>query len=175
MMIHKEIERLIQKRLDGKTTVEEEHEILLHLSLCAECQQFYQELVQITDAVGGVIEFFPSHNFNERVLKKLGIKKSSPWPKVATAFAGAWLGSLLFLLFSPLTKILLGKGLTSIPAFMHLLNKIVLALTSLGHFIMPFVEKSFKSPATAIGLIFTVFIIYFFGRMLKKEAKCSSS
>jgi len=71
MLKHEEIERLIQKSLDREATVEEEKMLQLHLSSCADCQELYSELTQFINEMDEKVEFFPSPDFNERVLIRL--------------------------------------------------------------------------------------------------------
>lgn len=170
-MKHKEIERLIQKSLDRETSAEEERNLHLHLSGCPECQQFYQELVQTGDQLRDLIEFYPRPGFNDRVLRKIGFRRAFAWKRVAAVFTGVWLGTVLFLTFSPLSQEIVNKTLTSIPAFVRLFDKIELVITSLTHTLLPFVKSSW-SPTFVGGLIFSIFLIYFFGRVIKREVQC---
>ncbi len=170
-MRHKEIEILIQKSLDHETDREEERILRLHLSGCPACRQLYQELIQTEQALTGLVEFFPRQDFDDRVLRKLGLVRSLVWAKATVALAGAWFGSLLFLLFSPLTKGLFNRVLTSIPALVRLFDKVQLVLSSFSHILTPF-TKNLNYSFPIIALVFTIILLYFFDRTMKKEVVC---
>jgi len=170
-MKHKEIERLIQKSLDRETSAEEEKSLHLHLSRCPDCQQFYQELVQTGQAMNTLIEFFPQYGFNDRVLKKIGFRRAFAWSKAAAVFAGIWLTSFLFIIFSPLPNEILSRALTSTPALIRLFDKIELVISSLSHTLLPFVKSSLNSSLLIAGLIFSIFLIYFFSKAISPVRK----
>ncbi|MDO9575691.1 MAG: zf-HC2 domain-containing protein [bacterium] len=172
-MRHREIEILIQKSLDHATNREEERILRLHLSGCPACRQFYQELVQTEQALAGLIEFYPRQDFDDRVLRKLGLVTSLVWAKAAMVLIGAWFGSTLFLVFSPLTKGLFNRVLTSIPALVRLLDKAQLVLSSFSHILKPF-AKNLNYSFPIIAFMFAILLVYFFGRTIKKEVVCRS-
>ncbi len=171
-MKHKKIEKLIQKLLDREADAEEKRLLQLHLSQCEECRQFHQEMVQTEQALGGLIEFYPRHEFNDHVLRRLGFRRRVLWKRVAPVFAGAWIASLLFLIFSPWPTQFINQILTSIPALMRLFDKTELVVSSIGHMLMPFAKGSVTGVYPIIGLIFSILIFYFLGKTLQKEAKC---
>lgn len=164
-MRHREIEILIQKSLDHETNGEEERTLQLHLSHCPACQQLYQELIQTEQALAGLIEFYPRQDFDDRVLRKLGLVRSLVWAKTAMVLVGAWFGSTLFLVFSPLTRGLSNRLLTSIPALVRLLDKAQLVLSSFGHILKPF-AKNLNYSFPIVALVFTFLLLYFFGRTI---------
>lgn len=170
-MRHKEIEILIQKSLDHETNQKEERTLQLHLSHCPVCRQFYQELVQTEQALIGLIEFYPQQDFDDRVLRKLGLVTSLIWAKAAMALIGAWFGSTLFLVFSPLTGEFFSRVLTSIPALVRLLDKAQLVLSSFSHILIPF-TKNLNYSFPIVALVFTFLLLYLFGRTIKKEVVC---
>lgn len=170
-MRHKEIEILIQKSLDHETNGEEERTLQLHLSRCPTCRQFYRELMQTEQALTGLIEFYPRQDFDDRVLRKLGLARSLVWAKAAVVLAGAWFGSVLFLLFSPLTEEFFGRVLTSVPALARSIGKIQFAISTFSHVLIPF-TKDFNYAFPIIALVFTVLLLYFFSRTTKKEVIC---
>lgn len=169
MMGHKDIERLIQKNLDHKIKPEEQQIINRHLSECSPCQQFYQGLSRVEQELGGLIEFFPRRDFNSRVLVKLGFEEAVIWTKVAMVFAGAWLASLLFLVFSPLKEIILSRILLFLPEFIRLFEKSEFILSTIGQVLIS-LAKAFINPTGPIaGLILGLLTLYFFSRIIKKE------
>jgi len=173
-MKHKNIERLIQKLLDFETNAEEEKVLHAHLSQCKECHRFYQEMVQTQQALCGLTELYPEPGFNDRVLKKLGFRKTFAWSKAAIIFASTWLASFLFLVFSPLPGKLFNEILTSVPALMRFFDKVELVVSSLSHALMPFAKGSINVAQPVIGLIFSILLIYLLGKTLHKEVKCKA-
>ncbi|MGB3341840.1 MAG: hypothetical protein WBB37_10210 [bacterium] len=174
-MKHNNIERLIQKSLDFETNVEEERFLHSHLSQCKECHRFYQEMVQTQKALFGLIEYYPQHDFNDRVLKKLGFRKIFAWTKTIKVFAGAWLASILFLAFSPLPGKLINQILTSAPALARIISKGEVIISSLSHVFMPFAKNSFDITWPVIGLLFSVIITYFFSKTLTHVRKIKAN
>ncbi|MEA3432311.1 MAG: hypothetical protein U9R01_06530 [candidate division WOR-3 bacterium] len=170
-MRHKEIEILIQKSLDHETNQKEERTLQLHLSHCLACQQLYQELIQTEQALTELVEFFPQQDFDDRVLRKLGLVRSLVWAKAAMVLIGAWFGSTLFLVFSPLTRGLPNRVLTSIPALLRLLDKAQLVLSSFSHILKPF-AKNLNYSLPIIAFMFAILLVYFFNRTIKKEIVC---
>lgn len=171
-MKHKKIENLIQRLLDREADAEEKRLLQHHLSQCEECRQFHQEMVQTEQALGGLIEFFPRQGFNDRLLKKLGFRRRVLWKRVAPVFAGAWVASLLVLILSPWPSRLMSQGITSVPAVVRFVDKIELIVSALSHIVMPFAKGSVTVVYPIIGLIFSIFMFYFLGKTLQKEAKC---
>jgi len=165
-MKHKEIERLIQKSLDHETNEEEERALRLHLSGCDNCRKLYQELTQIEQGLGELIEFYPRHDFNDRVLRELNLKKSLAWKKVTVVFAGSWLASILFLVFSPWTRGMITNLLTSTPMLVRLFDKIHVIAVSFGQILTPLAKSFFNPTYPVIGLIFSIVFIYFFSKIL---------
>lgn len=170
-MRHKEIEILIQKSLDRETDEEEEKTLQFHLSRCPACRQLYQELIQTEQALTGLVEFFPRQDFDDRVLRKLGLVKSLVWAKAAMVLAGAWFGSLLVLVFSPITKEVFSRVLTSVPTLVRLFEKIQFTLSTFSHVLTPF-TKNLNYSFPIIALVFTILLLYFFSRTVKKEVLC---
>lgn len=171
-MKHKKIERLIQKLLDREADAEEKRLLQDHISQCEECRQFYQEMVRTEQALEGLIEFYPWHGFNDRILNRLGLRRRVFWKRVAPVFAGAWLASLLALILSPLPTRLLSQGITSVPAAIRFVDRIELVVSVLSHLVIPFAKGSATGVYPIIGLIFSIFMFYLLGKTLQKEAKC---
>jgi hypothetical protein len=169
-MKHKNIEILIQKALDREANAEEKELLHKHLAKCASCRQLYEELT-CNEQVHGLIEYYPQHDFNDRVLKKLGFRKIFAWTKTAKVFAGAWLASILFLAFSPLPGKLINQILTSAPALARIIAKGNVIISSLSHVIMPFAKNSFDITWPLIGLVFSVIVIYFFNKTLSPAGR----
>ncbi|MEO0129619.1 MAG: hypothetical protein ABIL02_05215 [candidate division WOR-3 bacterium] len=169
MMGHKEIEGLIQKRMDREITKDEEILLFQHLKKCKECQDYYLEMERVKDEIASLIEFFPGQDFNARVLNKIGVKKSKLLRRLMPVFIGLYLASLILLLFSPLVNYLSSKILLATPDIFHILDKIkpigngILLLAS--SFIKLNLEQIF------IGLLLTIVVFYAFIRGVKKEEK----
>jgi hypothetical protein len=173
-MKHKNIEILIQKALDREVNAEEKKLLHEHLAGCASCHQLYEELT-CNEQVHGLIEYYPQHGFNDRVLKRLGFRKIFAWAKTAKVFAGAWLASILFLAFSPLPGKLINEILTSAPALSRIITKANLIISSLSHVITPFAKNSFDITWPLIGLVFSVIVIYFFNKNLTPAGRLKAN
>jgi hypothetical protein len=165
-MKHKDIEKLIQKSLDFETNAEDEKRLHLHLSDCEECQGFYQELVQTRQALDRLIEFYPRHGFNDRVLRKLGFKRVFAWGKPALVLAGLWLASILAFILSPIPKNLLNRILFSTPALLRLVDNARLIISSMSQMLEPLAKVSINSSFLIFGLIFSIILFYFFGKII---------
>ncbi len=175
MMKHKDIEKLIHKKLDRETTLDEEKHLHEHLNQCPECQTFYQELVQTGQSLGGLTEFFPRHGFNEQVLKIIGVKRARVWKKVVPVLTGAWVGSLLFLILSPLPKNVLGQLLTLTPSLMRLSDKINLIAVSFKQLLAPFIKYPVNLFYPLMILLISIFTFIIFSKIIEKEKKLVKS
>ena len=173
-MKHKNIEILIQKTLDREVDAEEKKLLHDHLAECTGCRQLYEELTCI-EQVHGLIEYYPQHHFNDRVLKRLGFRKIFAWTKTIRVFAGAWLASILFLAFSPLPGKLINQILTSAPALARIISKGEVIISSLSHVFIPFAKNSFDITWPVIGLLFSVIITYFFSKTLTHVRKLKAN
>jgi predicted anti-sigma-YlaC factor YlaD len=173
-MKHKEIARLIQKKLDREIGPEEKRKLDIHLAQCPQCARFYQEMAQATRWVTELTEFFPQAGFNARVLAKLGLKRRFAWKKAAIAFAGSWVAALLLFAYSPLPAQAVNRIATSIPALMRLSDKIQLVVSSLNQVLSPLVKSSINTFNPVIGLVFSILFVYFLGKALQKEVKCKA-
>ena len=176
MLKHEEIERLIQKSLDREATVEEEKMLQLHLSGCADCRELYSELTQFIKQMDEKVEFFPSPDFNERVLirlRRIGFGKSLVWARAAAVVAAGWLASFLFLVFSPWTREVITRAMVSTPAIVRFFDKVQLVVNTLRHILTPFVKNLCDPTLPAFGLILSIILFYLFSRTLRKETKCT--
>ena len=171
-MKHKEIEKLIQKRLDRETNPDEESRLDEHLAQCSHCARQYQEMTQIGRSVKEITQFYPQAGFNTRVLAKLGLRRRVPWLKTAIALAGTWVAALLFFAYSPLPAQLFSRIATSVPAIMKFFDKIELIVSSFSQVLSPAVKNSLTSLNPGIGLVFSILFVYFLGKALQKEVKC---
>lgn len=169
-MKHKSIEILIQKALDREITEQERRHLNTHLAKCSSCQKLYEELIR-SEQVHDLIEYYPRHNFNERVLKTLGFRKIFAWTRTVKVFAGAWLGSILFLAFSPLPGKLMNQILTSAPALARIINKTEIIISSLCHVILPFIKNSFDPTWPMIGAALSFIVTYLMYKAIKPARK----
>jgi hypothetical protein len=122
-----------------------------------------------------LVDLFPGVTFNDRVMSNLGFKKSFAWAKAAVALGLSWAGTALFIFVSPLTKPLIGKALTSMPAVLRIVEKARLVLDAIGHFIQPLVKSGFSPVHLAVGVSLCATIFILLGKTLKKEETCSAS
>lgn len=170
-MKHKDIEKLIQKSLDRETTQEQEKMLHSHLSRCHACQELHRELALSSQMVVELVELFPEPGFNERVLRKIAVKKARVWTKAAIVFASVWLSSLVFFAFLPLPREMFNRMLTSTPALVRLYDNIQLIISSLSHTIMPVLKISLNSSLPVMGLILSIMLFYFLGKTLSPVRK----
>ncbi|KPK64357.1 hypothetical protein AMJ83_02770 [candidate division WOR_3 bacterium SM23_42] len=173
-MKHKEIERLIQKKLDREIGLDEKRKLDKHLAQCPECVLYYQEMMQASKSLRELTEFYPQTDFNARVLAKLGLRRRFAWTKAAYVFAGSWLAAILFFVYSPLPAQFLSRVATSVPALMRLYDKVELVIASLTQVLSPVIKSSFSTLNPFIGLAFSIMFVYFLGKALQKEVKCKA-
>jgi anti-sigma factor RsiW len=177
MTNHKEIESLIQKKLDREITEAEMHGLKEHLALCPECRKLYEDLRGIEQGLRSLIEFFPAGDFNLKVLAELGIapavRRSLVWTKLTAVMAAAWIISLIGFLASPLPGMLLGKALLSAPVLVNFFEKISILFTGLKEIAVPFVKAGFNPLMPVLGAIASIIAVYALGKIIqKKEETC---
>ena len=171
-MKHKEIERLIQKRLDREINRAEQHKLEEHLAQCPHCRQFSQQLMQVNRKLNRLNEFYPSPDFNARVLTKLGIKRRFAWARAGMVFAGSWVAAVLLFAYSSLPEQIYSHIATSIPTVMRFFDQVEQVITSLTQVLSHAVKSSISSLNPVVGLVFSIVFIYFLGKALQKEEKC---
>jgi anti-sigma factor RsiW len=175
MKKHTEIEDLIQKRLDRLITAEEDKVLNLHLDQCPDCRKLNRDMEAVQSSLFNLIDLFPGASFNDRVMSKLGFKKSFAWAKAATVLGLSWAGAALFFFFSPLTKTYIGKTLTSVPQVLRVVEKTRLILDAIGHFVQPLIKSGLNPVYLAVGVSLCMTIFILLGKTLKKEETCSAS
>jgi len=171
-MKHENIEKLIQKALDREISEKEEQTLNAHLAQCPECQQFYAEMIQTEQSLSTLVEVFPEYTFNDRVLRKLGLRQAFSWRRVVPVGAAAWAASLLLLAILPWPQALLRKLATSTPAVVRFFDNAGIVVASLGDVLGPFVRTTFNLQYALFGLITMILTLFVFSRVIKKEAEC---
>lgn len=174
MMKHKEIERLIQKRLDGELSPGDSVRLDRHMAQCSECALFFQEISQATRLVHRLSELHPQADFNARIFARLGLKRRFAWTRAAVVFVGSWLAAFLFVTNSSIPAQIFSRIATSIPALVRLYDKAEIVVSTLSQILVPVVKNSLNTMSPAIGLIFSILFIYILGKTLQKEAKCKA-
>lgn len=172
-MKHKNIERLIQKALDREISEKEEKTLNAHLAQCQACRQFHAQMVQTERSLNTLVEVFPQYTFNDRVLTKLGLRRTFSWRKVVPVSAAAWVASLLLLAFLPWPQALVRKLATSTPAAVRFFDNAGLVVTSLSNVLMPFAKSTFNFQYAIFGLIMMILTLFVFSKAIKKEAQCN--
>ncbi|UCG29610.1 MAG: zf-HC2 domain-containing protein [candidate division WOR-3 bacterium] len=173
-MKHKEIERLIQKGLDGELKPNDKARLDNHLARCHDCATFHQEMSQTTRLVRQLGEIHPRADFNARILARLGIRQRFAWTKAGIVFAGSWVAVLLLFTYSSLPTRILGWLTTSFPSIVRVSEKAELVITSLSQVLTPILKSSLSNANPVIGLVFSILFIYFLGKALQKEVKCKA-
>jgi anti-sigma factor RsiW len=172
-MKHKNIEKLIQKALDREITEKESQTLEAHLAHCPACRQFHAQMVQTEQSLSTLVEVFPQHTFNARVLNKLGLRRAFSWRKVVPVGAAAWVVSLLVLAFLPWPQAIIRRLATSIPEVVRFFDNAGLVVTSLSNVLMPFAKSTLNVQYAVFGLIMMVLTVFAFNRAIKKEAQCN--
>ncbi len=174
MAKHKEIETLIQKALDREITDDEMNILKKHVSFCPDCRQAYEELCGVEQSIRSLTEFFPTGDFNLKVLAEVGITPARlAWTKLTAVLAAAWIVSLIGFLFSPLPRMLLGKALLSTPVLVNIFEKISILFTGLKEIAVPFIKASFDPLVPILGAIASIIVVYALGKIIqKKEETC---
>jgi anti-sigma factor RsiW len=170
-MKHKDIEKLIQKSLDREITQEEEHVLRSHLSSCHDCQEQYEAMCMASQMVGELIELFPAPGFNARVLRKLSVKKARVWTRAALVFSALWIGSVVFMILSPLPHQFMNRMLTSVPGVLRLVDEIQLIVSSLSHTVLPMLKISLNVSFPIVCVILSILLFYCFGKILNPVKK----
>jgi len=171
-MKHKEIERLIQERLDNELSPDDNARLDRHMAQCPDCALFYQEISRATRLVHQLGELHPQADFNARIFARLGLKRRFAWTRAALVFVGSWLAALLFVTNSSVPAQIFSRIATSIPALVRLYDKAEIVVSALNQILVPVVKNSLNTMSPAIGLIFSLLFVYFLGKTLQKEAKC---
>ncbi len=171
-MKHKRIENLIQKALDREISENEEKALHAHLAQCPSCRQFHAEMMQTEDALSTLVEVFPHHDFNDRVLRNLGFRRAFSWKKIVPAGAAAWLASVLALALLPWPQALIRKVATSVPGVVRFVDSAAVVITSLSDVLVPFAKSTFNLQYGIFGLIMMILSLFAFSRLVKKEAQC---
>jgi len=171
-MRHINIENLIQKYLDRAITGEESKVLKAHLHSCPECRALYQAMVQMQDSVAGLVEIFPRHDFNGRVLRELSLKKAPAWKKAVPAVAGAWFTVSLAVCLTMV--VLLGRGLlarllVSVPRLFKLFGNVRIVIDALGHFLQPLARSAPSPLYVPAVLVFAVFMFFVMSRLVQKQ------
>ena len=173
-MKHKEIERLIQKKLDHEISRVELRKLQEHLARCPHCMRFSEQMMKMSKGLNQLNEFFPGPDFNARVIARLGIKRRFAWARAGMVFAGSWVAAALFFAYSSLPQQVFSHIATSIPSVMKFFDQVELVISSLTQVLSPAVKTSINSLNPIAGLVFSIIFIYFLGKALQKEVKCKA-
>lgn len=173
---HIEIEALIQKKLDREITPGEDKALNEHLAACPECRAFCRDMESVGSSVFSLIEFYPSHSFNQRVMTGLGFRRRLAWIKVMAGMGLAWFASALTLAVTPYPRILFGKLLASVPGLVRLADQCRLVIDAVGHFLAPLAKTGLNPWYAAVAALGTVVMLILFGTTLKnkKEDTCQA-
>lgn len=171
-MKHKRIENLIQKALDREISENEEKTLHAHLAQCPGCRQFHAEMMQTEGALSTLVEVFPHHDFNDRVLRKLGFRRAFSLKKLVPAGVAAWVASVLALALLPWPQALVRKAATSVPDIVRFVDRAGVVLASFSNVLVPFAKSTFNLQYGIFGLIMMILSLFAFSRLVKKEAQC---
>jgi anti-sigma factor RsiW len=171
-MKHKRIENLIQKALDREISKNEEKALHAHLAQCSGCRQFHEQMMQTEGALSTLVEIFPRHDFNDRVLAKLGSRRAFSWRKIVPAGAAAWVASLVVLALLPWPQALVRKVATSVPGIVRFFDNAGVVITSLSNVLLPLAKSTLDVQYAIFGLVTMILSLFVFSRLVKKEAQC---
>lgn len=170
-MKHKNIENLIQKQLDREITPEESEVLQEHLSSCPDCRSVCRQHLSAEKEIVSMVEIFPRHDFNQRVLRQLGLTKQLSWHRFIPVAAGAWFAAslgvcaILTVLFG---RTVLAKIVTGIPDVIRLVGKVRVVADALGHVLIPFLRLAPNPFYLPVALVFGLFMFFFFSRVVPK-------
>ncbi len=166
-MRHEEIEKLIHKRLDKEITEEEEGKLFEHLEKCPQCREFYLEMENLKQEIFNLTEFFPAIDFNIRVISAIKVKKHKPWYRIVPIFGSLYLAGLVIFLFTQIPNYLFSKLLLKLPMLVQIFEKI----SSIGNglFVLTSSFLKINQFSIFIGFLFSLFIFYGFGKIVKKK------
>lgn len=173
-MKHKEIERLIQKRLDRELDVDEKRVLDKHLAQCPDCALLCRQMLETNDGLHALVEYFPPADFNTRLLARLELRRRFAWTKAAFALMGGWFAILLVLANSPLPNQVFRYLAMKIPTLIKLGKEIELVVSSLSQVFAPVMKSALSTVDPVIGLVFSILVFYFMGKVLQREVKCKA-
>ncbi len=168
-MRHKEIERLVHKRLDKEITKKEEVVLFKHIENCPECRDFFLEMERLRQEIFNLPEYFPGIDFNTRVISAIKVKRHIPWYKAIPVFGGIYLAGLVILFLTPLPHYLFSKLIFKLPGLVHIFDKI----RPIGNGLFLLASSFLKINQLPIfaGILFILVVFIAFGETLKtKEA-----
>ncbi len=172
-MRHNHIEQLIEKSFDQGLNSEEKQLLNTHLSGCPECQTYYNDLVAINQGLLNLIEFYPGHEFNERVVRALGIRHGFARSRIGIGAFVLWLVSLIFCLIIPWPGRLLNQLLIKSPEIFSVYENISLAINAMLNLIKPYIHSLFNPGYFISGIIMSMLLFYILSKIIKEEAECS--
>lgn len=173
MTKHNEFEILIQKCLDREITEDENITLQLHLSQCPDCSKLYNELTSVETSINELDQLAPNHDFNNRVLRAISIKKVRAWIKVAAVLGSAWFVTILSLILSSLSSDVFSRILTSSPAIVRFLKSVQFVTSTLTRVFSPLAKSQFNPTVFIVGAILSLGMFLIFGKLLnKKETIC---
>lgn len=170
-MKHSNIENLIQKQLDREITPEESKVLREHLTSCPDCRALCSEYVSTTKQISAMIEIFPRHDFNQRVLRRLGLKKQPALTRLIPIAAGTWFAAsltaclTLIVLFG---RPVLAKLFMGIPDVVRLIGKAQIVFDGLAHMVAPLVRLAPSPLYAPVALVFGLLMFLFLGRLVQK-------
>ncbi|OPX18391.1 hypothetical protein BXT86_01485 [candidate division WOR-3 bacterium 4484_100] len=159
--------------MDRELTPDELEVLKTHIQHCPGCRMYYEEMCSINQKLFDLIEFYPNHNFNERVLRTLGFTKTFAWKRLATVFSLVWLASIISIFLIPWPKELMNLVLIRSPKILTVYENLSLIITSLFNLIKPFVHSLLNPGYIIPGLALSILLFYILGKEITKEARCS--
>jgi len=172
-MKHKTIEQLIQKSLDCEINHQEKQILDDHLTICPECQYFYETMQGVQDDLTMLTEWYPRAGFNARVMHALGAASRAVWKKVAVVFGGIWATSMGTLFLLPTTRTL-NTIMTSIPSLLRVVNKIQVVFNTVSHVFAPLTRITINPLYPALGLCISICMFFIIGKAIHKEEQCKA-
>jgi hypothetical protein len=134
---------------------------------------FYNELIGVENGINELNQLVPNHDFNNRVLKAISIKKSRIWAKVAAVLGGAWLVTVLALILSPLSSDIFNRILASSPAIVRFLKSVQFIGSTLTRVFSPLAKSQFNPAIFIIGLALSIGMFFIFGKLLAPHHRLS--
>ncbi len=174
-MKHKYIEKLIQRQLDREINPEQERALNEHIADCDDCREFYQEITQTCLGLETMPDFYPSPDFDHRIVRYFGWDAKSAIKKLSAAAAAVWLTTLVALVVALSPVHAVNSLVKKAPAVMRCLQSVNTVFGALARLAAPFFRSNFDPAWIAFAAVLTLITAILLSRIAKREITCTVS